>query len=149
MPTTDRPTTGLEIRRTIAATPEKVYQAWTHPATVAKWFGPSTDYTVTVRELDVRIGGRYRIEMLHKGGNRHVAAGHYRELVPGVRLVFTWRWEENTTMPDTLVTIDLVRKSGGTELVLSHQLFENQEQRDQHEQGWTECLDRLPSAINA
>ncbi len=44
---------------------------------------------------------------------------------------------------DTLVTIELLSKDGGTEIVLTHTLFQTEAQRDQHAKGWTGCFARL------
>jgi uncharacterized protein YndB with AHSA1/START domain/uncharacterized damage-inducible protein DinB len=139
--------TSLEIRRRIAAPREKVYQAWTDPALIGRWFGPSDDYTATVHQLDVRVGGRYRIAMRHKDGQIHVATGSYREVSPSDRLVFTWKWEDHPEMPETLVTIALASRGTDTELILSHQLFESEEQAKEHEKGWGGTLDRLARAL--
>jgi uncharacterized protein YndB with AHSA1/START domain len=98
---------------------------------------------VTVHALDVRVGGTYRIEMKHVGGNTHICYGVYRTVEKGRRLAFTWRWEGNSTMPDTLVTIDLSARDGGTRIILTHEQFDSEALCSEHEKGWTGCLARL------
>ena len=61
-------TIGLELERTIPATPEQVFDAWTRPEQVSRWFSPSSEYTTVVHALDPRLGGSYRIEMRHASG---------------------------------------------------------------------------------
>lgn len=134
---------SLEMRRTYAAPPERVFRAWTEAGALASWFCPSEDFTVTVHALEPEVGGLYRVEMRHRSGATHTATGTYHELVPGARLRFTWRWEESPAMTDTLVTIDLLARGAGTELVLTHEQFQNEGQRVEHGKGWTGCLDRL------
>ena len=78
------PTTGagfaLSVERTIAAPPERVFDAFTQAQQLARWFGPTNEYGITVHALEARTGGRYRIEMRHSGGNVHVVAGVYEEV---------------------------------------------------------------------
>lgn len=147
MATPNEATFELEVRRTYRATPAKVYQAWTKAEAVARWFAPSNEYRVVVHELDVKVGGRYRIEMAHQSGRSSIALGTYRELEPGKRIAFTWKWESRPTMPETVVEIDLLPQGNDTELVLTHRLFDEGADRDNHEKGWCGCLDQLPNAL--
>jgi uncharacterized protein YndB with AHSA1/START domain len=136
-------TFSLRLERVLPATPEQVYEAWTNPAQVARWFSPSTEFTTIVHTLDTKIGGKYRIEMKHASGNSHIACGEYVALQRNRHLAFTWRWEGNAAMPDTLVTIELSGEAAGTRIVLKHAQFDSQAQCDEHERGWTACLTRL------
>ena len=79
----------------------------------------------------------------------HVASGVYREIEPPRRLVFTWRWEdgEGPKEGETLVTVELHERDGGTELVLTHERFADTDARDGHEQGWTSALNRLEAHL--
>jgi uncharacterized protein YndB with AHSA1/START domain len=148
----DTATTGpsaaaaLEVRRTIPASRERVFTAWTEAAAVSRWFAPTDDYTTLVHELDVRVGGRYRIEMRHKGGARHIAVGAYREIAPPERLAFTWRWE-GQEMPETLVSLRFLDRGAETEVVLTHTGLPSAESRAKHQEGWFGCLDRLVARV--
>ena len=131
----------LVVRRTFAASVERVYEAWTDSAAIRRWFCPG-DMTVPEAEADVRVGGRYRICMRDQDGSLHVTGGVYREVVPNQRLVFSWRWEGSEV--DTLVTVDLAAAGAdGTELILTHEGFADADGRDKHNQGWNACLDKL------
>ena len=101
---------SLEVRRRIAAPPEDVYDAWTTPEILTRWFSPTTNHAVIVHLVDARVGGRYRIEMRHTSGKSHIAVGEYREMQRPTRLAFTWRWE-GSPMADSLVTLDLLDRS--------------------------------------
>jgi uncharacterized protein YndB with AHSA1/START domain len=142
MATVDSATHSLQVRRQVSASPKQVYRAWTDKAQIARWFAPSPDFKTIVHELDFRTGGSYRIEMRHPDGSSHVAIGRYREIESPGRLTFTWRWE-GSPMADTLVTIELLPKDGGTEVLLTHTLFQTEELRDEHTKGWTGCLAQL------
>ena len=138
---------ALRIERTLAHPREKVFAAWTDPTLVSRWFAPSDDFTVVVDRLDPRVNGEYRIEMRHSDGRVHIVVGKYLEVTPPSRLRFTWAWESDPSKGDTVVTIELANKGGGTELVLTHERFPSEESRDKHQHGWTGCLDRLESML--
>jgi uncharacterized protein YndB with AHSA1/START domain len=138
--------TTLRLTRTLPAPPEEVFRAWTEREALKSWFAPSLEFETTIHELDVRPGGRYRVEMKSPEGQVHVVAGIYREVTPPRRLVYTWRWETPSSLgaADTRVTLDFHdRPGGGTELVLTHENFPGAPARDEHDKGWNGCLDRL------
>ena len=83
----------LRLERTIAAPPEKVFEAWTRPEVLSRWFAPSDEYEVVVTHLEPRPGGRLRLEMRHRGGNVHVASATFLEVKRPERLVLAWGWE--------------------------------------------------------
>ncbi len=139
---------SLEVRQVVAAPPARVYDAWTTATLLTRWFAPSSDYTAVAHQLDVRVGGRYRIEMRHKDGGSHIAVGEYRELTPPTRLTFTWQWE-GTPMGETVVTVDMRPHSSGTEVVLTHSRFADEAVRDEHRKGWMQCLGRLEQGVVA
>ena len=147
--------TTLQIKRTFRASREQVFQAWTNPEALKKWFGPTDDFTTLVAEVDLRVGGRYRIQMKAPNGEDHTVVGTYREIQAPAKLVFTWSWEagggcggsEGDGPLETLVTVELNEKGAETEVVLTHERFPNAESRDKHNEGWTGCLSRLGNAI--
>ena len=133
----------LRITRTYPAPREKVFKAWTDPRALSRWFAPADDFRTEVLELDVRPGGRYRVDMI-QGERRHRLAGRYVEVRPPERLVFTWEWENEPAHGlETLVTIELFDRGGSTELVLTHERFIDSASRDEHGKGWNGCLARL------
>lgn len=73
--------------------------------------------------------------------------GTYREVDPPKRLAYTWRWESDPDSPDTLVTVEFRDRGGSTDVVLTHELFPNEEARRQHDQGWTACLEKLAQLV--
>ncbi len=142
--TSDAPT--LRLERTFAAPRERVFRAWTDPAELSRWFAPTDEHTTKVIALDVRVGGRYRVEMHSPSGNVHIVVGTFREVRPPEKLVFTWAWE-GKDMGETLVTLEFRDRAGSTDLILTHELFPTQELRDEHSRGWNACLDRLAKAL--
>lgn len=137
---------SLQIERRIAAPRKKVFEAWTKADQISLWFNPSTEYTTIVHEMDLRPGGKYRIEMKHPTGENHIVRGLYQEIRPPQKLVFTWAWE-GKNMEDTLVTLEFQDVPDGTHLILTHELFRDRELADEHNKGWKACLDRLSAAV--
>src|SRR5262249_9668039 len=82
---------SLALKRRINAPPAKVYEAWTDPAKLARWFGPRRVESVQA-ETDVRVGGRYRMVAHSADGEVHEVGGTYREVIANEKLVFTWAW---------------------------------------------------------
>src|SRR5204863_5516305 len=135
---------SLEIKRFIKAPRDRVYAAWTDLAQLKQWFGPEN---VQTRELaaDVRVGGRYRWDLVNSEGEKMTCRGEYRELQPDKKIVFTWQWEDDEDWENrtSIVTVELDDADGGTELRLVHEQLPNEESRDGHTQGWNSALDKL------
>ena len=133
--------TTLQLSRTFQAPREKVFRAWTDPDQMKHWCSPTADYE-TAAEVDLRVGGKYRIQMTHKNGGIHPAVGEYQEVSEPDKLVYTWSWEDGS-VTGTLVTVEFRDLGSATELLLTHERFPTTEWRDKHGEGWTGCLGRL------
>lgn len=137
----DRP--SLTLKRRLDAPPAKVYAAWIDPEKIAQWFGPSEVRAGSVRaEIDLRVGGNYRISFSSVQGEYHEVGGVYREVVPNERLVFSWAWH-STPERESQVTVALKPDGDATLLTFHHEQFFDQAARDNHERGWTELLAKL------
>ena len=136
--------TSLEIVRFINVPADRVYEAWTDPAQLRQWFGPENVRTRNIT-ADVRVGGKYRWDLTSPEGEEMSAFGEYKELVPGKRIVFTWRWDDDEAWENrtSVVTIKLFERPGGTELRFTHEQLPSEESRDRHNDGWNSLLDRL------
>ena len=111
--------TSLEIIRLINAPPARVYKAWTDPAELQRWFGPKDVRTIKI-DADVRVGGKYRWDLKKQDGEEWSCFGEYRELIPGKKIVFTWKWDDDEAWEnhDSVVTVELSDRDGGTEVKL-------------------------------
>jgi uncharacterized protein YndB with AHSA1/START domain len=78
----------IEIVRIFDAPREAVFEAWVNPKHLAKWFGPKY-FTNPVCEVDLRVGGAWRIVMRGPDGTDYPCGGKYLEIVRPERLVFT------------------------------------------------------------
>ena len=133
---------SLVLKRRIKAAPEKVYEAWTRPEQMTRWWGVTENPKPPVAETDLRVGGRFRVQFWDPKNEHHSVSGTYREVVPNRKLSFSWAWQ-STPERESLVTIDLNPVNDGTMLTLTHEQFFDQAARDGHERGWTGTLDRL------
>jgi uncharacterized protein YndB with AHSA1/START domain len=138
-----QPENTLELRRTFAVPRERVFRAWTDAREFALWFHPTADYTTVISELNLKVGGTYKLEMHHKDGNVHKLSGTYREIKPPEKLVFTWRWSAETAGPESLVALEFHDLGNATEICVTHGQLPSVESRDKHNQGWTGCLEQL------
>lgn len=132
---------SLTMKRRLNATPAEVYRAWTDPDLLMRWFGPE-NVTMQEAELDLRIGGTYRIVMREDNGERHQVSGAYQEIVENERLVFSWAW---VTTPERVsrVTVTFRPDGGGTILTLLHEQFFDEAALRGHTHGWTGSLVKL------
>jgi uncharacterized protein YndB with AHSA1/START domain len=137
----DRP--FLAIDRHYPVSPEKVWHAWTNPEAIKRWWGPGAGDPVSLAELDVRVGGRFRIVFGGAQGTDHEVTGVYREVVPGSKLVFTWTWPNSTPERESLVTLRFERSGSGTDLHFLHDRFIDEAVRDGHKRGWGESFAKL------
>jgi uncharacterized protein YndB with AHSA1/START domain len=70
-----------------------VFHAWTDPEQLKKWFAVADGFTTPIADVDLRIGGRYRLGMQPPGNEPVlIVGGVYREIISPEKLVFTWRW---------------------------------------------------------
>jgi len=139
----------LAIERTYPVAPEKVWRAWTDPQALKRWWVPRPGDRVSLCEIDLRVGGRFRIVFGGPQGDEHECAGEYREVEKNRRLVFTWHWPRSTPERVSLVTIAFMPVANGTELLFRHDRFFDQAAADNHKRGWTEVLASLDAFLQS
>ena len=137
----------LHLTRTFAAPRERVFRLWTDPEALKTWFGP-VGYSTPSAEVDLRVGGQYRLGMRKlPDGDMFYLTGAYREVRPPEKLVYTWRWESEPELGETLVTVEFRNRGNSTDVVVTHELLPTEKARDDHDKGWNSCLDRLAQAL--
>jgi len=140
---TDEAATTLHIERIFAAPIERVFQAWTDPEHLAKWWGPK-NCTSEILHLDLRPGGRWETIINTGDCDVHHVGGEYVEISQPHRLVFTWAWvKDGVPGHQTQVSIDLETLGEKTRMVFRQDVFESMAMRDQHDGGWQSSLDCL------
>jgi len=141
--------TEILMVREFDAPPELVFKAYTTPELVKRWWAGKRG-KVTVAEIDLRVGGRWRWVMVTPDGFEVGFHGEYREIVPDERLVTTEVYEgipvpEGESEEGALNTLSLTEADGRTTLSLLVQ-HASQESRDMHinsgmEDGLQDALD--------
>ena len=137
--------TQILITREFDAPRHLVFKAWTTPELIKRWWAGDRG-EVTIAEVDLRVGGRWRYVMAANGGFEVAFHGEYREVVPNERVVSTEVFE---AFPDTeaVATTTFTEHDGRTTLTILVQ-HPNQETRDAHinsgmEGGMNEAMDHL------
>lgn len=132
---------SLVVRRRIRAAPERVFAAWTRPEELRRWWGPESVKCIAA-EVDLRIGGHYRIANQFPSGEVLWISGRFELIEPPARLAYTWRVEQHAG-PEERVTVQFEACEEGTLVVVMHERIPDATLRDRHEQGWRGCLDGL------
>jgi len=128
-----------------------VFDAWTNPEVLRRWFAAGPDAECAEAVVDLRPGGAYRLAMKVPTGDVYVCIGEYVEIDRPKRLVFTWRWEGITAEGDgvggSTVALDFAPDGAGTLVSLNHHGFLSEQSRDQHAEGWAACLGELERRV--
>ena len=137
--------TQILITREFDAPRHLIYKAWTTPELIKRWWSAKRG-EVTLAEVDLRVGGKWRWVMVADGGFEVAFHGEYRELVPDERIVSTEVYEG---YPDAeaLNTLTLSEQGGRTTMSILVQ-HKSQEHRDAHinsgmEDGLQDALDMV------
>ena len=116
----------LVVTRTFDGPARIVYEAWTTPELIARWWVPkSVDMSMLSCEMDVRVGGTYRFVFRHGAAEPMAFFGRYLEVTPPARLV--WTNEEEGGGAVTTVTFEEI--DGKTRVVV-HELHPSKEALD-------------------
>ena len=137
------PSTTLVLRRTFTASRQRVFRAWIEPEALEHWLRPR-GMSVTVSQLDARVGGSFRFEV--EGGGS--IFGTYLQIVPPEHLVFTWSGAA-TPGHESVVTLDFLDQGAVTEVVLTHEGLRTPEQRALAGGGWPSLLDALAEVLSS
>jgi uncharacterized protein YndB with AHSA1/START domain len=141
---------AFRIERTFAASPEEVFDAWTNPDVLRRWWTRESSWTSPGCDVDLRVGGRYVLRMRSDSGEMHVVGGEYREVDRPHRLVYTWRWEGDGgphAGHASVVTVEFRAEDDVTRVVLEHSGLASDESRTRHGAGWQAVLERLAQHV--
>lgn len=117
----------LVVTRTFNAPARIVFEAWTKPELFMRWWAPkSMGVPLLSCEMDVRTGGKYRLEFGQDASDSWAFFGKYIEVIPHARLV--WTNEEDEDGAVTTVTFE---ENGGKTLLIFHELYPSKEALDE------------------
>ena len=121
----------LVVTRTFNGPVRIVFEAWTQPELFRRWWAPkSTGVSLLSCEMDVRVGGGYRLEFGHGDSKPMAFFGRYIEVTPHSRLV----WTNDESDDGAVTTVTFEEKDGKTLLVL-HELYPSKEALDRAIEG--------------
>lgn len=147
----------LVVRRTIRATPERLFAAWTEPAQLRRWWGPA-QVDCPVAEVDLRVGGRYRLANKFPDGSVWWIGGTFEAVAPPRLLVYSWELSPGEIAPGGAappaqaverVTVRFEPKGDATDVVVTHERIADDAARVSHEQCWLGCLDGLAEFLSS
>ena len=138
--------TSLQIRRIFDAPVERLFDCFTDPELLVRWWGPEGT-TCPSAQVDLTPGGRYRLEILSADGSLSAANGEYLEIDSPRALAFTWHWDAE---PEEVTRVTLRFQplpDGRSELHLIHEHFPTEARTEAHGGGWSSSLNRLAALI--
>lgn len=120
----------LVIERTISAPARLLFEAYSQPQHLMRWFGPK-GYPLTLCEVDFRVGGSFRFAMTGPDGRQNTPfGGRYLEIVPDHKIVYTNAFEQPDA-PQMVVTVTFVEEGAKTRLTM-RTLFESAAMKAEH-----------------
>lgn len=154
------PLRDIVITRWLDAPPARVFDAWTTPELLIRWWAPAGCSTPVCR-VNLRPGGVFHYCMRLPDGRDIWGMGTYREIAAPDRLVYVDSFADAGGRPvppshygmsaehpaETLVTVTFEARDSGTSLTLRHGIAEAVQEREAMVQGWTEMLDRLAGVL--
>jgi len=139
----------IRLHRVLRASPEKVYRAFLEPDALAKWLPPN-GFTCKVHHLDAKVGGGHKMSFTNfTSGQSYAFGGTYVELLPGERIRYTDKFDDQNLPGEMRVTITLKKVSCGTELNISQEGVPNVIPAEACYLGWQESLALLAKLVEA
>ena len=136
----------VRIERTFAAPAEHVFDAWTSPEVMRRWFHPAPDWDTPEAEVDLRVGGKVRVVMRKPDGTEVEAQGEYTLIDRPRRLTMTWTFSDHPSN-EQLIELSFSESEGSTTVLMVNSGISTDERRDAQDEGWRGCLDELERAL--
>ncbi len=137
----------VQLHRVLAASPEKVYRAFTDADAMAAWL-PPYGFVCKVQHMDVKVGGTYKMSFTNfTTGSSHSFGGEYLEVKPNELLKYTDKFDD-PNMPDQMITtIELKAVLCGTALFATQEGIPDVIPTEMCYLGWQESLDKLKRLV--
>ena len=132
----------VRIERTFAAPAEDVFDAWTSPEVMRRWFHPGPDWGTPEAQVDLRVGGRVRVAMRRPDGTEVEAQGEYTLIDRPRRLAMTWTFDDDPSNQQ-LIELSFSETEGSTTVLLVNSGISTDERREAQDWGWRGCFDEL------
>jgi len=135
----------ITIENILSASAEEVWNAWTQPQLVLKWFGSDPEGWGIHAQMDVKPGGSYEISFANGDGTQYTLAGVYQQVEPYRHLIFTWEWK-NEPGVQSLVSVNLSPAQHGTLMHFTH-AHVGYASRHDYLYGWQSTFEKLKRLI--
>ena len=136
----------LRIERTFAAPVEDVFDAWTSPEVMRRWFHCAPDWNTPEAEVDLRVGGKVRVLMRKPDGRNAGAHGQYTLIDRPHRLEMTWTFDDDPSN-EQRIELSFSQAGGSTKVLMVNSRISTDERRDAQDWGWRGCLDELERVL--
>jgi len=131
----------LRLERLLPASPDRLFRAWTDPVEMKQWWGPKGVRCLSV-DIDLRVGGRYRIANEMPDGSVLWISGQFEVIEEPELLVYTWVVETDNPTTER-VRVRFRAQGHETEIAITHERISTKALKGQHRDGWAGCLDGL------
>lgn len=133
----------LELKRRYKVSAERLFEVWTKAEMLKEWFCPES-MTVPEAEVDLKVGGKFKITMRSKDGNDYTATGEYIEIDKPNKIVMSWKWENDMFKDESTILSAKFKEMGEeTELKLTHTKLSSEKSVESHTDGWVSAMDHL------
>jgi uncharacterized protein YndB with AHSA1/START domain len=132
----------LRIERTFVASAAEVFDAWTSPEVMRRWFHCGPDWETPEAEVDLRVGGKVRVVMRKPDGTEVEAQGEYTLLDRPHRLVMRWTFDDDASN-EQLIELSFTELAGSTTVTMVNSGISTDQRRDSQYKGWEGCFDEL------
>lgn len=136
----------LRIERTFAASAEDVFDAWTSPEVMRRWFHCAPDWHTPEAEVDLRVGGKVRVVMRRPDGTNAEAQGEYTLIDRPRRLAMSWAFGDEPSNTQ-LIELTFSEAAGSTTVLMVNSGISSSERRNGQDWGWRGCLDVLEQVL--
>ncbi|WP_316734877.1 SRPBCC family protein [Pedobacter aquatilis] len=138
---------NVSLHRVLAASPEKVYKAFTDPDAMAAWL-PPYGFVCKVHSMDVKVGGKYKMSFTNfTTGNKQSFGGEYLEIKPNEFLKYTDQFDDPNLPGQMITTITLKKVICGTELIATQDGIPEAIPAEMCYLGWQESLEKLKHLV--
>jgi uncharacterized protein YndB with AHSA1/START domain len=132
----------VRIERTFDAPAEEVFDAWTSPEVIRRWFKPAQGWQEPSAEVDLRVGGTIRVVMRTPEGEPVEAGGEYTLIERPHRLAFTWTFDDDPSNQQ-MIELEFTERDGATTVLFINSNISEERRRDQQYDGWSTCFDEM------
>ena len=138
---------SVSLHKVLKASPEKVFRAFTEAGAMASWL-PPYGFTCTVHEMDVKVGGGFRMSFHNfSTGNGHSFGGTYVDVKPGEFIKYTDKFDDPNLPGEMTTSVWLRKVMVGTEIKIVQEGIPSMIPVEMCYLGWQESLDKLTKLV--